>query len=749
MSDAKTITLTLPAPQRVVLEAGDGSITVTWDAVPRASSYNVYYSTSETPPETPVQTQSTVTTATIRGLTNDTPYYVWVASVNAGGFTLSEAKTITLTLPAPQNVVLEAGDGSITVTWDAVSLASSYHVYYSTSETPPETPVQTQSTGTTATIRGLTNDTPYYVWVASVNAGGFTLSDAKTITLTLPAPQNVVLEAEDDSVTVTWDAVPRASSYNVYYGTSQTPPETPAQIDITGTTATINGLTNDITYYVWVASVNAGGSTVSGAKSITLTLPAPRNIVLDGVNGSIAATWDAVSIASSYSVYYSASQTRPETPVKSGITGTAAAISGLTIGATYYVWVESVNSGGSTMSGALPVTLFPAWNVATSQEFTDAVASINASSEAKTYLILLTNSISAGDASFTANAEKTIRIKGEGAVRTVTNTGTAALFTVPSGITLSLENNLFLNGNAQAYRVVSVTGGTLVMNAGSRVSNARSNGIYIGNNGRFTMKGGEISANTLSGNGGGVYVDSNCTFTMEGGEISANTVSGSNGGGGVYVSGSGTFTMKGGEISGNTASSSSDGFYSYSYGGGVYVESSGTFTMKGGKISGNTASTSTSSYSYSGSYPYSFSYGGGVYVESSGTFTMEGGEISGNTASSSASSSSYYSSSSAKSYGGGVYVSSSGAFTMEGGEISGNTASSKASSSSDAYGGGVFVDGSNSTFIKRGGGTIDAANSAKYGKVAYVSSGSKQRNTAAGPNVNLDSAKSGSAGGWE
>jgi hypothetical protein len=105
-------------------------------------------------------------------------------------------------LPAPQNLALQAGDGSIIVTWDAIRWASSCSVYYSVSETPPETPAETAIIGTTATIRGLTNNTVYYVWVASVNSSGYTMSGAKSITLILPAPQNLALRAQDRSITV-------------------------------------------------------------------------------------------------------------------------------------------------------------------------------------------------------------------------------------------------------------------------------------------------------------------------------------------------------------------------------------------------------------------------------------------------------------------------------------------------------------------------------------------------------------------
>ncbi|MDR0636000.1 MAG: hypothetical protein LBF87_02855 [Treponema sp.] len=118
----------------------------------------------------------------------------------------------------------------------------------------------------------------------------------------------------------------------------------------------------------------------------------------------------------------------------------------------------------------------------------------------------------------------------------------------------------------------------------------------------------------------------------------------------------------------------------------------------------------------------------GVYV-AGGTFTMEGGIISGNTA--------------RPGSGGGVYVASTATFTMEGGTISGNTAR-------NGSGGGVYVAGG--TFTKRGMSTIDAINqAANEGKVVYVYDGSKTkaRNSAAGPNVDMDSRIDGRAGGWE
>jgi hypothetical protein len=95
-----------------------------------------------------------------------------------------------------------------------------------------------------------------------------------------------------------------------------------------------------------------------------------------------------------------------------------------------------------------------------------------------------------------------------------------------------------------------------------------------------------------------------------------------------------------------------------------------------------------------------------------------------------------------KSPGGGV--GGTGTFTMRGGTISGNT--------SARFGGGIYISTPAGAVFTKSGGTIDAANSAGAGRVALVDTGetgSEKRDSAAGPEVNLDSTKAGSEGGWE
>jgi hypothetical protein len=217
----------------------------------------------------------------------------------------------------------------------------------------------------------------------------------------------------------------------------------------------------------------------------------------------------------------------------------------------------------------------------------------------------------------------------------------------------------------------------------------------------ITIKGDAV-ARTISNNGGGPLftVPKGITLVLENNiTLNGNNQKNSL----VYVDG-GTLSMN----AGSTIRGAQDS--------GVRVY--GTFTMSGGTISGNSASQ-----------------GGGVFVN--GTFTMSGGTISGNSTSATGFAVSIFD---VIVGGGGVFV-EGGTFRMSGGSISGNSAK--------GGGGGVGVN-RGATFVKSGGGTIDNTNSG-VGRVAYLllGFGARQRNSTAGPGVNIDTGASGSKGGWE
>lgn len=172
-----------------------------------------------------------------------------------------------------------------------------------------------------------------------------------------------------------------------------------------------------------------------------------------------------------------------------------------------------------------------------------------------------------------------------------------------------------LNNTSGKQQIFVMYNGCITQNKGS--------GVYLYQNTSFTMYGGSITGNTLTGAptfGGGVYVHSGATFTMYGGDITKNKA---DYGGGVSTSGdTANFTMYGGSITENHANKSGGGIYSTSnnisiYGGGVtnnsvtktgnaggiYVSSSDTLTVGGNvNISGNWQGDSKESGSKSNVY---------------------------------------------------------------------------------------------------------------------------------------------------
>jgi hypothetical protein len=330
-------------------------------------------------------------------------------------------------------------------------------------------------------------------------------------------------------------------------------------------------------------------------------------------------------------------------------------------------------------------------NTGSTTELTSALTSIRNSGKTD-FDIIVTADFSSAPVVLTdaAYKNKTITLKGSGAERTISLSSNGSLFTVGEDVTLVLDNNVTLQGKSgNNAPLVTVNGGDLVMNNGAKVT-----------------------GNTIPST-------SNIT------------------GGGVALMG-GTFTMNGGEISSNTLTPYS---HRTSGGGGVLVDLGGIFIMTNGKITNNTASCHSESLS-----------GGGVLVRQYGNFTMKNGEISNNTCFSTKPYDGTYSS-----YGGGgIAIYESGAFVMEDGVISGNTAEANAHPSAVA-GSAVFSWGS---VFKKTGGIIygtDAGESLKnkisagQGHVVQMQMDPNifKRDTTAGATVNLDSAISGSAGGWE
>ena len=222
------------APAGVTATPGDAQVTISWDPVADATSYNLYWSTT-----------AGITTATgtkITGaanpyiqaaLVNGTTYYYLMTAVNEVGESAASAQAsatpaaATAAPAAPAGVTATPGDAQVTISWDPVADATSYNLYWST------TAGITTATGTKITgaanpyiQAALVNGTTYYYLMTAVNEVGESAASAQAsatpaaATAAPAAPAGVTATPGDAQVTISWDPVADATSYNLYWSTT-------------------------------------------------------------------------------------------------------------------------------------------------------------------------------------------------------------------------------------------------------------------------------------------------------------------------------------------------------------------------------------------------------------------------------------------------------------------------------------------------------------------------------------------------
>jgi fibronectin type 3 domain-containing protein len=543
LSDTAQLTIALAAPVIQSVTVSVSKLEISWNAVDLADSYTVYCGTETTPPSEPVQKDIIGTTATITGLINDTNYYVWVQAVNAGGISaLSAVAQSTLFLAAPVIRSVTTGLDRLIISWNAVELADSYSVYCGTNTAPPSEPIQANITGTTVTLTGLSNGNTYYVWVQAVNPGGKSaLSEVFSRELSLETPTILSATKYGNSLTVYWNAVNLADSYNVYCGTEATLPPEPVKTNITDLFTTITGLTTGVAYYVWVQAINAGGpSPVSGITE-----------VMQGI------TFTPDSIAS--------------------FSSAISAINTDTAGGSYFIYLMgdfTVNvNGGFTFTS-------------------NAVKTVTITGRDQARAITLASPLFTIPDKITLILNGSVKLQKSGSsigIITVKTGGTLASASIITNAAVNVEAGGAFTMTGGSITASSVGGvyveGAFTMTGGSISGNTADNGGGVRiNGGSFAMTGGSISGNTArTHHGGGVYITGKGAFTMNNGSITNNRLSTyARHGGGVYIENS-SFIMTGGSINGNTGAA---------YGGGVYAAPEAVFTKTGGSIdSTNTAST--------------------------------------------------------------------------------------------------------------------------------------------------------------
>ncbi len=262
----------LSSPVNVATVSESGKVTVKWNEVAAANSYNIYFSNEAgVDPGKAAKIDGVKGKAyEHKGLKNGATYFYVVTAANAKGESPPSGEVAGMprgVIPAQPAGVLASvtGEGAVNVKWEPVPAATSYHVYFA------DKPGMAAKTGTKETVlansfthTGLKNGTYYFYVVAALNDSGEGPVSPETGVLMKVSPPgqpaNASVAVYPDKITVKWDAVAGAKSYNVYISRTEAFNRSKAKrVSVTSNSYDHTGLKKGDRYFYLVTAVNGSG----------------------------------------------------------------------------------------------------------------------------------------------------------------------------------------------------------------------------------------------------------------------------------------------------------------------------------------------------------------------------------------------------------------------------------------------------------------------------------------------------------
>ncbi|MBS1506698.1 MAG: fibronectin type III domain-containing protein [Bacteroidetes bacterium] len=260
---------------------------------------------------------------------------------------------------------------SFTANWQSVTGASSYRLDVSTDNFATTLPAYSNLavSTTSQSVTGLSAGTTYQYRIRAVNATGTSSNSNAINALTLP-PAPVLASVDNISssgMRINWNSTTGASGYQVDVSTASNFSSlvSSSNITITGTSATVTGLSSGTAYYFRVRAVNgSGNSGYSTGNQITVS-DAPSLLSTSAITtSSFTANWNASTGATKYRLDVSADNfaTTLSSYTNLLVTSTSQIVSGLSAGTSYKFRVRAENASGTSVSSAAGsvITISPA-----------------------------------------------------------------------------------------------------------------------------------------------------------------------------------------------------------------------------------------------------------------------------------------------------------------------------------------------------------------------------------------------------
>lgn len=266
-----------------------------------------------------------------------------------GGGSTTPAGNISLA--APSNLVVTAGENINTLTWPQVANATSYNIYWSNVSGNGLSGTKINSASTSYIHTNLTAGTTYYYVVTAINSSEESSVTAEVSAIPLasavviPTPTGLTASPQNDSIVFSWDVVNFSQNltYNVYWSTTSGSVFNVNKTNVTGASFTHTGISADTTYYYLVTATDGTSeSNLPNEVSAIIQSPAaPLGVGATAGNSSVSISFTSNG-ADSYNIYWSLNSGTGLAGNKINIQANSYTHNNLSEGLNYYYVVTAV-----------------------------------------------------------------------------------------------------------------------------------------------------------------------------------------------------------------------------------------------------------------------------------------------------------------------------------------------------------------------------------------------------------------------
>ena len=225
---------------------------------------------------------------------------------------------------APTGIKVTTTSDSATISWNKVSGASKYNIYFYAPSVKKYKLYYTTSK-TSYTVKKLQSNSTYTYKISAVDSSGYEsnlsaekkFTTKKAETADLSAPGGIKATTTDTTATIKWDKVSGAAKYNIYFYDGSKGKYV-LYYTTADTSYKVSGLQSNSKYAYKVSAVNSSGNesslsdeksfktkaASSSSSSFSSSLSAPTGIKSTVTDAMAILSWNKVSGASKYNIYF-------------------------------------------------------------------------------------------------------------------------------------------------------------------------------------------------------------------------------------------------------------------------------------------------------------------------------------------------------------------------------------------------------------------------------------------------------------